>query len=57
MHEEDIICMDVHPKAQIVATGEKTAKGGKSLCSVYVWDAQTKRVYACLKGFHVRAVN
>ena len=38
MHEEDIICMDIHPKKQICATGEKATTGNHKLVAVYVWD-------------------
>ena len=56
MHEEDIICLDIHPNKKIAATGQMAAKGKAKLIEIYIWEIQSKKVLACLKGFHLRAI-
>lgn len=43
-HEEDIVSLAIHPKGNIVATGQVSARGKDSLIDIYIWDAETKQV-------------
>ncbi|EAR94225.2 HELP domain protein (macronuclear) [Tetrahymena thermophila SB210] len=56
-HEEDIVSLAVHPKANIVATGQMAAKGKSNLIDIYIWDSETKNVLGLLNDFHTRAVS
>ena len=56
MHEEDLISLALHPKLNIVATGQMAAKGKAKTIDIYVWDADTKNILSHIKDFHLRAV-
>ena len=43
-HEEEIVSLAVHPKANIVATGQVAAKAKANLIDIFIWDADTKQV-------------
>eukprot|EP00741_Cyanophora_paradoxa_P015979 tig00000042_g15425.t1 len=51
MHDDDIIALAMHPKGQLVATGQVGKDG-----IIHVWDAKSMAVKATLKGFHKRGV-
>lgn len=55
-HDEDVVCLAIHPNKNIIATGQMAKAGKAKLIDIYVWDATTKEVKANLKGFHLRAV-
>lgn len=55
-HEEDIISFDLHPSRKIAASGQMAAKGKSKMIDIFVWDIETRKVLANLKGFHIRAI-
>lgn len=57
MHEEDIISLALHPKLNIVATGQMAKVGKAKTIDVYVWDGETKAILSHMNDFHLRAVN
>ena len=57
MHEEDLISMALHPKLNIVATGQMAQKGKATTIDIYVWDAESKSILSHINDFHIRAVN
>lgn len=42
MHEDDIVSMAVHPKGNIIATGQMAQKGKSKTIDIFVWDVETK---------------
>lgn len=56
MHEEDLIAMALHPKANIAATGQMAMKGKAKIIDIYVWDVENKAILAHINDFHLRAV-
>lgn len=63
-HETDVVCIAIHPKLNICATGDmvnldKNSNSQKSsnLATIYVWNIETKNVVSCLRGFHINAVS
>lgn len=55
-HEEDVISFDLHPSRQIAASGQMAMKGKSKMIDIFVWDVNSKKVLANLKGFHIRAI-
>jgi echinoderm microtubule-associated protein-like 6 len=55
MHTEDIVSLDVF-KDKWAATGQTATKDKLHLATIYVWEIETKKVLARLKGFHLNAV-
>ena len=49
--------MAVHPKGNIIATGQMAAKGKAKTIDLYVWNSESKESYCNLNSFHLRAVN
>eukprot|EP00741_Cyanophora_paradoxa_P013198 tig00000178_g12750.t1 len=50
-HDDDILCLAVHPDGRTVATGQVGPEG-----RVLVWDAETLQRRAALKGVHRKGV-
>nr|XP_039266613.1 echinoderm microtubule-associated protein-like 6 [Styela clava] len=50
-HDDDIICLTVHPAKDYVATGQV----GKNP-SIHIWDAETTKPISILKGFHTHGI-
>ncbi|CAK8677759.1 unnamed protein product [Clavelina lepadiformis] len=50
-HDDDILCLNLHPLKDIVATGQI----GRD-AAIHVWDADTLTTISVLKGFHQRGV-
>ena len=55
-HDEDMVALAIHPNRNIVATGQMAKAGKAKLIDIYVWEADTKKILANLKGFHLRAI-
>ena len=55
-HDEDMVCLAIHPNLKIVATGQMAKAGKAKLIDIYVWEIESKKVLANLKGFHLRAI-
>lgn len=55
-HDEDMVAMAIHPNGKIVATGQMAKAGKAKLIDIYVWEIESKKVLANLKGFHLRAI-
>lgn len=55
-HEEDIVALAIHPSKQIIATGQMAQKGKAKLIDIFVWEIETNKILANLKGFLLRAV-
>jgi len=55
-HDEDMVCLAIHPSLKIVATGQMAKAGKAKLIDIYVWEIESKKVLANLKGFHLRAI-
>lgn len=55
-HDEDIVCLAIHPSLKIVATGQMAKAGKAKLIDIYIWEIESKKVLANLKGFHLRAI-
>eukprot|EP00741_Cyanophora_paradoxa_P020672 tig00021289_g19953.t1 len=51
VHDGTIIALAMHPKGQLVATGQVGKDG-----IIHVWDAKSMAVKVTLKGFHKRGV-
>lgn len=56
MHEEDIICLAVHPNGKYAATGQMARRGKSKRIDLFVWDIESKTMLARLNNFHLRAV-
>ena len=55
-HDEDMVALAIHPSKKIVATGQMAKAGKAKLIDIYVWETDTKKVLANLKGFQLRAI-
>jgi WD40 repeat protein len=55
-HDEDMIALAIHPNRKIVATGQMAKTGKAKLIDIYLWEIETMKVLANLKGFHLRAI-
>ena len=55
-HDEDIVGIAIHPNGNIVATGQMAKAGKAKIIDIYVWEIESKKVLANLKGFHLRAI-
>jgi len=55
-HDEDIVCLDIHPGRNICASGQMAKTGKAKIIDIYVWECDTKKVIANIKGFHLRAI-
>lgn len=56
MHEEDLICLAIHPNGRYAATGQMAQKGKSKKIDMFVWDIQNRSMLARLNNFHLRAV-
>ena len=56
MHDDDVVCLAIHPNRQVVATGQMAHVGKSRSLDLYVWDAETMEPLAHLTGFHRRAI-
>jgi len=55
-HDEDMVCLAIHPSLKIVATGQMAKAGKAKIIDIFVWEIETKEILANLKGFHLRAI-
>lgn len=55
-HDEDMVCLAMHPSLNIVATGQMAKTGKAKLIDIYVWEIESKKILANLKGFLLRAI-
>uniref|UniRef100_G1KN37 EMAP like 5 n=1 Tax=Anolis carolinensis TaxID=28377 RepID=G1KN37_ANOCA len=46
-HDDDILCLAIHPLKDYVATGQV----GRD-CSIHIWDTETIKPLSVLKGYH-----
>jgi WD40 repeat protein len=51
-HDDDLICLDIHPNKQIVATGQMAHANHAKAVNVNVWNISDMSRLAILKGFH-----
>lgn len=56
MHEEDVISLALHPKLNVVATGQMAAKRKAKTIDIYVWEVENKNILSHINDFHLRAV-
>lgn len=56
MHEEDIICLAVHPNGKYAASGQMAQKGKAKRIDMFVWDIESKTMLSRMNNFHLRAV-
>lgn len=56
MHEEDVICLAIHPSGKYAATGQMAQKGKAKRIDMFVWDIATKSMLSQMNDFHLRAV-
>lgn len=56
MHDDDVVCLAIHPNKRVVATGQMCHVGKSKNLEIHVWDAETLQSIACLSGFHRRAI-
>lgn len=54
-HDDDIMCIAVHPTQAVVATGQVASQRNK-LPPIIVWDAATAKSLCVLQGAHTRKV-
>ena len=50
-HTDDILCLSIHPKKGLVATGQIGREP-----TVHVWDTETMETVSVLQGQHSRGV-
>ncbi|KRX05725.1 WD40-repeat-containing domain [Pseudocohnilembus persalinus] len=55
-HKEDIVSMAVHPRGNIVATGQMALAKQQKVVDIYIWDAESKQVLGYINDFHRKAV-
>jgi WD40 repeat protein len=48
--------MAIHPKMNIVATGQMALGGDSKLIDIFIWDADTKAVLGHINDFHQRSI-
>lgn len=48
--------MAVHPNKNIIATGQKAAKGKAKCINLYLWNVEDKEVIANFNNFHLREI-
>lgn len=56
MHDDDVVCLAIHPNRRIAATGQMVHVGKSRNLDLHVWDIETLQDVACLTGFHRRAI-
>ncbi|CAG9325772.1 unnamed protein product [Blepharisma stoltei] len=56
MHDDDVVCLAIHPNRKIVATGQMAHIGKSRELEIHVWDSDTLQGISCLSGFHRRAI-
>ena len=56
MHDDDVVCLAIHPNRKIAATGQMAHTGKSRTLELHVWDVETVQGVACLSGFHRRAI-
>ena len=56
MHEEDIICLAVHPNGKYAASGQMAQKGKAKRIDMFVWDIESRQMLSRMNNFHLRAV-
>jgi WD40 repeat protein len=54
-HDEDIVCLAIHPSKKFIATGNMAEKGRK-FTDIYVWDVETLEIKARLNTYHEKSV-
>ncbi|TNV87854.1 hypothetical protein FGO68_gene13813 [Halteria grandinella] len=55
LHEEDVVCLDIHPTKQFAATANMAEKGQR-YTDIYVWDVRTLEACARLNTYHEKSV-
>lgn len=48
--------MCIHPKCNLVATGQMALGGNSKVIDIFIWDAETKSVLGHINDFHRKAV-
>lgn len=56
MHDDDVVCLALHPKRKVAATGQMAHVGKSRTLDLHIWDVDTLQSICCLTGFHKRAI-
>ena len=56
MHDDDVVCLAIHPSKKYAATGQMAHIGKSRALELHIWDVETMQGVACLSGFHRRAI-
>jgi microtubule-associated protein-like 6 len=56
MHDDDVVCLSIHPNRKIAATGQMAHIGKSRSLELHVWDCETLESISVLTGFHRRAI-
>ena len=56
MHDDDVVCLALHPNKKIAATGQMCHTGKSTRLELHVWDVDTMQSVGCMVGFHRRAI-
>ena len=60
MHDEEIVCVAVHPDKRTIATGSISRKNDEenplNFVDIFVWDCESLNCHAHLKGFHRNSI-
>ena len=55
-HQEDVVCLAIHPFKDLVATGQMARTGKSREIDLFVWDTETLEAVSQLSGFHRKAI-